>query len=227
LSMLADRGYPVPGIRWHGMLDGHWSLVVQTELPGLPLRTLEPAVLDQLLALIELQADPRVESGGWDVSWWLGVVLFEGWEHWWEGTESAAPDTSRRLRAFLEPAWGHRLPVIDLVHGDLNLSNVLAADDAITGVVDWDALGEGSRTVDLAGLLFDWHRLRLARETKVAPDGHDRIVGRILDLAGDQGLRCAVTYGAIARVALTAQRGDAEGLVTWRAVTEAILDLIA
>jgi hypothetical protein len=51
------------------------------------------------------------------------------------GTEAAgaqAAATSRRLREFLEPARGHRLPSGDLVHGDLGLANVLAADGVIT-----------------------------------------------------------------------------------------------
>src|SRR5204863_5664367 len=103
-----------------------WSLVVLERLPGEPLQTLEPSTLDELLALVDLQAGPQLRPGGWDVSWWLGVVLYEGWENWWSGTETAAPATAKRLRTFLRPAWGHLLPVEDVVHGDLNLTNVLA-----------------------------------------------------------------------------------------------------
>src|SRR5262245_53460545 len=44
----------------------------------------------RLLALVDLQADPGLR-GGWDVSWWIGVVLFEGWECWWEAAESVRP----------------------------------------------------------------------------------------------------------------------------------------
>jgi aminoglycoside phosphotransferase (APT) family kinase protein len=42
--------------------------------------------------------------------------------------------------------------VTDVVHGDLNLSNVLARDGAITGIVDWDHIGVGSRALDLTEL---------------------------------------------------------------------------
>jgi hypothetical protein len=200
--------------------------------------------LDALLALVELQAGQasRLGEGGWDLSWWVGVILSEGWEGWWDSAEAAAPSTSRRLRAFLEPARGRRLPSGDLVHGDLNLTNVLATAGVITGVVDWDDLGVGCRAVDLAGLLFDWYRLRLAGQPGLAPDGDKRLVGRIVELtgaaapdggarlvrrvveiAGDKGLRLVVAYGAVARLGLAAQRDDPAALDTWRHTSDALL----
>jgi len=119
-------------------------------------------------------------------------VLFEGWEHWCEQAEQAAPETARRLRSFLEPTRNHRLPVSDLVHGDLNLTNVLVGGGEISGVVDWDHLGLGSRAVDLTSLLFDWQRLRLADEDAAASGGGERLVRRIVEIAGEDGLRCTV-----------------------------------
>jgi aminoglycoside phosphotransferase (APT) family kinase protein len=109
------------------------------------------------------------------------------------------------------------------VHGDLNLTNVLAGDGVITGVVDWDNVGLGSRAADLAGLLFDWHRLRLAGDP-LAPNGAERLVRRIVETVGDQGLRCVVAYGAVARLGLAAQRREPDALQTWRRVTDALLD---
>jgi Ser/Thr protein kinase RdoA (MazF antagonist) len=223
-SALAGRGYPVPEVIWHGRLDDRWFLVVHQRLPGEPLSALDGPILDQLLALVDLQVDPPPVPGGWDVSWWISAVLFEGWEGWWEGAEAAAPKTTRRLREFLEPAWGYRLPVADVVHHDLNLTNVLAHLGTITGVVDWDDAGLGSRATDLTTLLFEWHRLRLAGEPAPARDGDDRLVRQIVQIAGDQGLRCTVAYGAIAWLALAAQRGEHDNLETARRVIEAILD---
>jgi hypothetical protein len=37
-------------------------------------------------------------------------------------------------------------------------------------------------------------------------------------------LRCALVYGAIARLALSARRGEVDQLETWRRVTEVILE---
>jgi aminoglycoside phosphotransferase len=42
----------------------------------------------------------------------------------------------------------------------LDLSNVLTRDGVITGIVDWDHIGLGSRALDLTSLLFDWQRGR-------------------------------------------------------------------
>jgi Phosphotransferase enzyme family len=228
LSLLSERGHPVPALLWYGVLDARWFLVVQACLPGGPLQTLDGRTLDVLLGLVELQAGQgsSIGEGGWDLSWWIGMVLFEGWEGWWDSAQAAVPEVSRRLRGFLEPAWGHRLPATDLVHGDLNLTNVLASDGVISGVVDWDNLGVGCRATDLAGLLLDWQRLRLVSQATLVPDGGERLVRQIVEIAGDQGLRCVVAYGAVARLGLAAQRNQADALNTWRHAVEALLDAL-
>jgi len=112
------------------------------------------------------------------------------------------------------------------LYGDLNLSNALASEGEITGVVDWDHLGLGSRALDLTSLLFDWQRLRLASEHAVVSDGGERLVRRIVAIAGEDGLRCTVAYAAIARLALSAQRGEHDQLETWRQVSDSILELL-
>jgi len=50
-----------------------------------------------------------------------------------------------RVRRWLEPVWGLRLPPADYVSNDLNLPNILTGGALITGVVDWDEFGLGSR----------------------------------------------------------------------------------
>ena len=225
LPALAGRGYPVPELAWYGPLDDHWSLTVWPRLPGRPLDRLGPAVLDRLLALTELQAGPLPARDGWDISWWISAILFDGWEGLWETTWQVAPQEAARLRAFLEPAWGHRLPAGDVVHHDFGLHNVLAQDDTITGVIDWDDAGTGSRATDLASLLFEWHRMLLGGK-QPAPGGGEKIASRIAAIAGDDGLRCVVVYVAIDWIGLTAQRGDTAGTETYRQVTSAVLDTL-
>jgi len=224
LDLLRRRGSPVPTILWQGPLDDRWWLCVQTMLPGKPLPGLDHSALDQLLNLVELQANSSLGPAGWDLSWWLSVVLFDGWEGWWDATYRAVPETARRLRTFIEPAWAHRLQSTDIVHGGLNTSNVLVNDGVVSGIVDWDDVGSGSRALDLTGLLFDWHRRVIASRGEQAPDGNSQLVRRIVRLAGRNGLRCTVTYYAIARLGLAAQRAEYDKLQAGRKVVDAILD---
>jgi len=107
-----------------------------------------------------------------------------------------------------------------VVHGDLNLTNVLAADGAITGVLDWDDVGVGWRAADLAGLLFDWHRLRLAgAQLPQRLTRHDRRLAEVarrfpadrplMLVAEDQG---RIVGGALA---FRTDPAPAAGGVTW------------
>jgi Phosphotransferase enzyme family len=73
-----------------------------------------------------------------------------------------------------------------------DLSNVLTRDGVITGIVDWDHIGLGSRALDLTSLLFDWQRPQFADESALAPDGGERLVRRIVRIAGEPGLRSTV-----------------------------------
>ena len=226
LDVLESRGYPVPRILWQGQVNRRWFVVVQAWLPGEPATRLDSPLLERLLRLIEQHAEVEAGPGGWDVSEWISNVVCDEWEGWWQTAYAVAPELADRLRAFAEPACGSRLPSTDLVHHDFNRSNVLVEQGAVRGVVDWDDAGRGCRALDLTTLLFEWHRLHQA-DAAVAPDGRERLTDRIVDLAGERGLRSTVTYGAIARLALTSRRGDISELAAWRRVTHALLDGLA
>jgi aminoglycoside phosphotransferase (APT) family kinase protein len=98
------------------------------------------------------------------------------------------------VRRWLQPVWGLRLPPADYADNDLNLSNILTDGALITGVVDWDEFGLGSRALDLIALALDCER---GGDHAVA----DRLLARAARVAGDDGLRCLVSYRAIARLA--------------------------
>src|SRR2546425_6798200 len=77
LPRLGARGYPVPAIVWHGLIEDDWHAIVQRRLPGQPLRSLEPRVLDALLALVELQADAGIAPDERDFAGYQALVLFD------------------------------------------------------------------------------------------------------------------------------------------------------
>ena len=87
--------------------------------------------------------------------------------------------------------WGLRLPPADFAHNDLNLSNILTDGERITGVVDWDEFGLGSRALDLVVPALDCEQLG-------DPAAADRLLAAAASAVGDAGLRCLVSYRALA-----------------------------
>ncbi len=224
LATLRGRGVPTPELLWWGPLDEQWGIFIQSWLPGEPLEALDGPLLENLITIVERQANVDVAPDDWSLSWWVGAVVFDGWEDWWQDSERAAPQLTRRLQAFLEPACGASLPTSDIVHGHLGIRNALAHDGVITGIVDWDHVGVGTRALDYTCLLFNWQRLRHTQPTAAIADGGQRLVDRILELVGDSGLRSLVCYMSIANLALNFRNHEHEDLKTNQHVIESILD---
>jgi Ser/Thr protein kinase RdoA (MazF antagonist) len=205
LPALGARGYPVPVILWHGMVSAEWQLTVQSRLPGRPLVALGGPMLEEALRLVELQAGAGIADQDRDFTAYVANVLFDDWDEVWADAPracAAAGPLCARVRRWLEPAWGLRLPPADYAHNDLNPSNILASGARITGVVDWDEFGLGSRALDLVALAVDCERA----------GGHaaaDRLLARAAQVAGRDGLRCLVSYRAIASLAHTSRERQA------------------
>ncbi len=206
LPLLAARGYPVPAILWHGMLGDEWHLTVQRRLPGSspPLAALDGPLLDQVLDLVERQADAGIPADDRDFTGYIANVLFDNWDEIWTDADrasGAARSVSARIRRWLEPVWGLRLPPADFAHNDLNLSNILTDGEKITGVVDWDEFALGSRALDLVVLALDCQG-----------GGRQAAAGRLLAsaaaAAGSGGLRCLVSYRALATLAEDLREGQ-------------------
>jgi len=211
LPALGTRGYPVPAILWHGMISAGWHVAVQSRLPGRPLFALDMAldgpILDELLRLVELQADAGIPAGDRDFTGYVANVLFDDWDDVWTDAPRACPAAGplcARLRRWLEPVWGLTLPPADYAHNDLNLSNVLTDGAMITGVVDWDEFGLGSRALDLVALALDC-------ESRGYPSAADRLLVRAAQVAGADGLRCLVTYRVIGGLAVYTHERQAYG----------------
>ena len=214
LPLLAARGYPVPAIIWHGMARDGWHVTVQNRLPGSPLTTLDGRQLEELLHLVELQAGAAIPAGDRDFAGYIANVLFDDWDDVWANATRAAGPLCARIRRWLQPVWGLRLPPSDFTHNDLNLSNILSDGQRITGVVDWDEFGLGSRALDLIALGCDC-------QYRGAHAAADRLLDRAASIAGSGGLRCLVSYRALAWLA-----EDSTGGQPSQAAIQAFSDII-
>ncbi|GAB3758128.1 phosphotransferase [Microlunatus parietis] len=162
LPRLVDRvraaGYPTP--RWLAAgetADGTTYHVVDFVSGESMLRSrLTLRTVEHLIEVIERQAG-------------LDPDPTENWsEYVWEcafgdGENDPRPMTRRlgqsgieliaRFEALLAPYVELKLPRHDMVHGDLNNSNVMCQNGEITGVIDAESLGSGTRALDYATLL--------------------------------------------------------------------------
>lgn len=119
------------------------------------------------------------------------------------------------LRSLAPPLL--RLPPTDFAHNDLNLTNVLSDGETVTGVVDWDEFGLNTRAADLTALAFDCELLG-----DIAAVG--KLVARIVEIAGEEGLRCLVSYRVVSHIAARARRREREGVAESVVAARRLLD---
>ncbi|MEU4195004.1 aminoglycoside phosphotransferase family protein [Kribbella sp. NPDC026611] len=150
-------GYPTPAWLAVGTTAAGSPYQLQEFVAGTPVRdyTLVTAeVAREVIAICSLQRDLVPEEGvSWSV-WSRGVVL-EGWDGVWERVRGYGGETLElveRYEKLCRPYRDEVLPEDDLVHGDLNLGNLILDGDRVAGIVDVEAAGSGSRAYDLVSL---------------------------------------------------------------------------
>jgi aminoglycoside phosphotransferase len=170
---LLQRGMPVPTyILADTRADGvtYW---VQTALIGSPPEELLLSHAEQLLHLIDLQEAQALASGS-NWSEYVRAVVFarhSGWEDTLAGYSDDTRTVLTRLKRLVARKEHVTLRSDDICHGDMGVDNVLVDGNQVSGIVDWDAGGDGDRALDLSILLFDsYHAIRIRHVL------HDRIV---------------------------------------------------
>ncbi|HWD80134.1 MAG TPA: aminoglycoside phosphotransferase family protein [Kribbella sp.] len=173
-------GYPTP----------EW-LAVGTTAAGSPYQlqelvlgsapVLDEALARELIGICELQQDLIPEDH--DVTWsaWAQGVVFDGWDGVWERVLGYGDEASELVRQYGELCRPYRdavLPRHDFVHGDLNMGNLLVSDGRITGIVDIEAAGSGSRAYDLVSLAAS------AARDGAAPGGDERLLAAAVHESG-------------------------------------------
>jgi hypothetical protein len=193
---MRGRGYPTPAWLAVGATATQvWHLMDFVDAAPAP--ELTPSLVEQLTEIIELQAGQASEP-------------YDHWSYAWRvatGQESAVagPDFSEtpeqsllrqsvaRLPGYSSAvaALAGRLRLVcagvppppeapDMVHTDLNPSNVLVRAGAVVAVVDIGNAGSGTRATDLMNLVWNTFSDPLNGV-------RDQLWTRILDLVGGQG----------------------------------------
>jgi aminoglycoside phosphotransferase (APT) family kinase protein len=147
------RGYPTPAWLGVGATATHvWHLTDFVDAAPAP--ELTPSLVEQLMEIIELQAGQASEPyDHWSYAWRVAtgqesaVAGLSGYS----SVVSALVERLRLVCADVPPP--QEAP--DMVHADLNPSNVLVSDGAVVAVVDIGNAGSGTRATDLTTL--QWH----------------------------------------------------------------------
>ncbi len=170
LGIARDAGIPAPRYDLVTRLSGRIA-VVQERLPGTP-----PAAADVHLAETMVEIAGRgagLLHGRPDVPAAELYLLRSGPGFCVHASLAQHDDRTRRLLAVIRRI-GFESPTAmsgdDLVHLDFTTGNVLVdRTGAVTGVVDWDAIGRGDHRFALVTLRFD-----LAAPARDARDGSAR-----------------------------------------------------
>lgn len=217
-------GYPTARYLVVGETPDGTAYQIHEFLPGTAPSQLTEGTLETILTLVELQAGRcATPERSWS-AWARGIVFADG-EGWAGMLRAHSDETGELMRALDAAAARHRdapLGEGDVVHGDFSAEHVLMVDGRVTGVVDFDQVGCGTRALDLAVLLGRHHE-------ELGPRLRDRPHGRIVGIAGPVGAAVCLAYQVVDGVAWAARHADARwqahALRVGRALVERIQGL--
>ena len=172
------RGYPTPAWLGVGATATHvWHLTDFVDAAPVP--ELTPSLVEQLMEIIELQVGQASEPyDHWSYAWRVATGQ-ESAVAGLLGYSSVVSALVERLRLVCADVPPPR-EAPDMVHADLNPSNVLVRDGTVVAVVDIGNPGSGTRATDLTTL--QWHTFQDPL------DGvRRRLWTRILALVGWEG----------------------------------------
>ncbi|WP_328325088.1 aminoglycoside phosphotransferase family protein [Kribbella sp. NBC_00382] len=162
IPLIRERGYPTPAWLAVGVTSDGFPYQLQEFLPGKPMADLGEAEAVLLINLVNRQTGLDPDPGrNW--SEYARSVVFGETAPARDRLRASSPTGAAVVEAFLRLCHGLEnleLPSGDLVHGDLSTNNVLVQDGRVTGVVDIEALGSGTRVFDLASLLREGYLWR-------------------------------------------------------------------
>ena len=171
-------GYPTPAWLGVGATATHvWSLMEFVDAAPVP--ELTPSIVEQLMEITELQAGQASEPHDHGTYAWRVVTGRESAVAGLAAYSSAVSGLVERSRLACADVMPPR-EAPDMVHADLNPSNVLVRDGVVVALVDIGNAGSGTRATDLTTL--QWHTFRDPLD-----GARERLQTRILALVGWDG----------------------------------------
>jgi aminoglycoside phosphotransferase (APT) family kinase protein len=192
---LKSVNYPVPTYRASGSTDSgtYWLL---SELPGsLLAKAPTKEQITDVIRLIELQQGQAIsELQGQDWDWYIADVVFQGEDGMVRAMMKFSPDTSALVADIEGLVVGLQNKVLsktDLVHGDMNINQILFDGQTVSGVLDWDQAGYGDRAIDLVAL---WYSLMNA------PEARDLVMDHLIKMSDVEAIKIYAAYKMLAIV---------------------------
>jgi aminoglycoside phosphotransferase len=201
---LRPLGYPVPTYQYIDATNTG-TFWLEDEMPGHAIQTPSTEQVNQLLALIELQKGQTISAvQGQDWSWYAMGVVFRGDSGLVRYLMQYSTETSAlaaQIEGMVLGLDGKALGNSDLVHGDLGISQILAEDQKISAVLDWDQVGYGDRTMDLVGL---WYSLM------DVPASRDQVFETLKKVSDPESIKIFAAYKMLAMVAWQINKAGGE-----------------
>jgi thiamine kinase-like enzyme len=172
-----EAAWPVP---WQRTVEAPGCLLVlQSFMPGTPIRTLTPELVDELLQLHGRRLHLGEEGAGERWAEHLIRTLVAGGRTYclheslrdYDARTAALVGEIETFGAGLDP---DELRASDIMHGDWHLENLLARNDRLSAVVDNDFCSFGDAALDLVTLALS------STTVTCAPGLHRRLFERAL-----------------------------------------------
>jgi hypothetical protein len=213
---MRGRGYPTPAWLGVGATATYvWHLMDFVD--AIPAPELTPSLVEQLMEIVELQVGQATEPyDHWSYAWRVatsqnpavaGLDCNETPEQSFlrhsiaklSGYSSEVAALVERLRLVCADVPPPR-EAPDMVHTDLNPSNVLVRDGVVVAVVDIGNAGSGTRAIDLINLVWLTFQDPL-------DDVRRRLWTRILDLVGQEGAAVLAANQLLHRLEVPIRQG--------------------
>lgn len=180
IDVLRAAGYPTPAYLEVGETDGGWTHWLMEHIAGRRMALTSEHDLELLLELMDQQAGLGPQTAqNWAT--YITDVVFNNGNGWAAQMRAASPAAAELLAALeiaVESCRDVRFPDDDAVIGDFGPHNVLVHGGKVSGVIDAESAGRGTRVYDLWSLLA--HEL--------PPAWRQRVMTKIQSLTDARGI---------------------------------------